>query len=333
MILLPGQNNLYNNFMEKLLCGVDLGGTKLSVGLVSTKGKIHDKLTVYDHSGKDEIGIVNQIVGLINQLIVQNELSESDLLGIGMGFPGHVRYRDGHTLTSSNLKGFKNYPLRQAIADHFRIPVLLDNDANAQAFCEYKFGAGMGYDTVIFLTISTGIGAGIILNNKLYRGITGTAGEFGHTIVNSDNNQICTCGNEGCLMACACGMALPNIFRKKTEQGMKTTLILPEDFDYSQVDGKFIMKGIEAGDPLSISILEECADYIGISVYNIFQVLNPPLIILGGGLTFWGETYLTRVRKKFHELARDMIFDKIEIVEAAAGGDAGLIGAAALLLE
>jgi glucokinase len=319
--------------MEKLLCGVDLGGTKLSVGLVSTSGIIHDKITVYDHVGKNEIKIVEQIVGLVNQLISQNELSESDLKGIGMGFPGHVRYRDGHTLTTSNLKGFKNFPLRQSVAQHFKIPVLLDNDANAQAFCEYKFGAGMGYETVIFLTISTGIGAGIILNNKLYRGITGTAGEFGHTIVNSDNKQICTCGNEGCLMACACGLALPFLFKKKTEQGMVTTLQLPDDFNYSQVDGKLIMKGLEIDDPISKEIMQECADYIGIIVYNIFQVFNPPIIILGGGLTSWGEIYLTRIRKKFNELARDMIFDKIEIVESVAGSDAGLIGAAALLLE
>jgi glucokinase len=319
--------------MEKLLCGVDLGGTKLSVGLVGTTGRIHDKITVYDHVGKSEIMIVDRITGLIRQLISQNEISESDLVGIGMGFPGHVRYRDGYTLTTSNLKGFKNFPLRQSIAEHFKVPVLLDNDANAQAFCEYKFGAGKGFETVIFLTISTGIGAGIILNNKLYRGITGTAGEFGHTIVNSDNKQICTCGNEGCLMACVCGLALPYLFKMKTEEGISTTLPLPEDFNYSQVDGKLIMKGLGIDDPLSKAIMEECADYIGIIVYNIFQVFNPPIIILGGGLTSWGETYLARVRKKFNDLARDMIFDKIEIVESVAGCDAGLIGAAALLLE
>lgn len=319
--------------MEKLLCGVDLGGTKLSVGLIYADGRIHDKITVYDHIGKNEIMIVDQIRQLIWQLISQNELSESDLRGIGMGFPGHVRYRDGHTLTTSNLKGFKNFPLRQAVAEHFKIPVLLDNDANAQAFCEYKFGAGKGYESLIFLTISTGIGAGIILDKKLFRGMTGTAGEFGHTIVNSDNKQVCTCGNEGCLMACACGLALPHLFKKKIELGIRTTLPLPDNFNYSQVDGKMIKKGLDIGDPLSKAIFEECADYIGIAVYNIFQVFNPPLIILGGGLTCWGESYLNRVRQKFHELARDMIFDKIEIVESEAGCDAGLIGAAALLLE
>ena len=243
------------------------------------------------------------------------------------------RHRDGHTLTTSNLKGFKNFPLRQSLEEHFHTPVFVDNDANAQALCEFKFGAGRGYESLIFLTISTGIGAGIILNRKLYRGITGTAGEFGHTIVNSDNKQFCTCGNEGCLMACACGLALPYLFKKKADQGMKTRLPLPDDFDYKNVDGKLISKGLEMGDPLSRSVVDDCADYIGIAVYNIFQVFNPPLVVLGGGLTCWGESYLTRVRKKFDELARDMIFDKMDIVEAEAGCDAGLIGAAALIIE
>lgn len=333
MILLPVLSSLYNTHMEKLLCGVDLGGTKLSVGLVYPDGRIHDKITVCDHVGKNEIMVVDQITRLIRELISKNGLVESDLKGIGIGFPGHVRYKDGHTLTSSNLKGFKNFPLRQAIAEHFQIPVLLDNDANAQAFCEYKYGAGRGYENLIFLTISTGIGAGIILNNKLYRGITGTAGEFGHTIVNSDNNQQCTCGNEGCLMACACGLALPNLFKKKTEEGLRTILSLPDDFNYSQVDGIMIKKGLEIRDPLSIAILQECAGYIGIGIYNIFQIFNPPLIILGGGLMCWGDVYLNAIRNKFYQLARDMIFDKIEIVESEAKCDAGLIGAAALILE
>jgi glucokinase len=319
--------------MEKFLCGVDLGGTKLSVGLVHPDGRIHDKITVYDHVTKNEYMVVDQITQLIRQLISVNRLSESDIRGIGIGFAGHARYKDGVTITTSNLKGFKNFPLRQAVAKNFHIPVLLDNDANAQALCEFKFGAGRGYESLIFLTISTGIGAGIILDKKLYRGISGTAGEFGHTIVNPDNKLICTCGNEGCLMSCACGLALPQLFKKKTDEGFRTSLILPADFQYSQVDGKMIKKGLDIDDPLSKSIVLDCADYIGIAIYNIFQIFNPPIIILGGGLLCWGEIYLNRIKSRFYELARDMIFDKIEIIESEAGVDAGLIGAAALFLE
>ena len=319
--------------MEKLLCGVDLGGTKLSVGLVRPDGKILDKILVYDHTAKDEEGIVNQITNLIRKVISANNLSESDLEGIGLGFPGHVRYRDGYTITTSNLKGFKNFPLRDSLIRNFSIPVRLDNDANAQAFCEFKFGAGRGYDDLIFLTISTGIGAGIVLNRKIYRGITGTAGEFGHTIIDPASDFVCTCGNRGCLMGCACGLTLPARFRTKIEEGMKTTLPLGKDFDFSRVDGKLIKQGLDEGDPVSKAIVTECADYIGIGIYNIFQVFNPPVIILGGGLMNLGEFYFNRIKSKFYELARDMIFDSIEIVKSEAEADAGLIGAAALLLE
>lgn len=319
--------------MEKILCGVDLGGTKLSAGLVHPDGSIVGKSVVYDHVALDEDGIVNYITLIIKNLISSNDLKETDLEGIGVGFPGHVRYRDGYTITTSNLKGFKNYPLRDMLAGNFRVPVRLDNDANAQAFCELKFGAGRGYDDLIFLTVSSGIGAGIVLNRKIYRGMTGTAGEFGHTIVDPDSDFICTCGNRGCLMGCACGLTLPARFRKKIEDGMQTSLPLPEDFDYSRVDGKLILQGLEAGDPVSAEIVRDCADYIGIGMYNIFQVFNPPLIILGGGLMNLGDLYFSRILEKFHELARDMIYDPIAIVRSEAGADAGLIGAAGLLLE
>jgi len=319
--------------MEKILCGVDLGGTKLSVGLVYPDGRILDKIIVYDHVGKNEDAVVNYITQLVRQVISSNSLHESDLEGIGIGFPGHVRYRDGYTITTSNLAGFKNFPLRDSFSKNFLIPVRLDNDANAQAFCEFKYGAGRDYDDLIFLTISSGIGAGIIIDKKIYRGMTGTAGEFGHTIVDPLSDYICTCGNRGCLMACASGLTLPQMFRKKTGEGLRSTLQLNEGFDFSKVDGKLIKQGLDADDPVSKAIVTDCADYIGIGIYNIFQVFNPPVIILGGGLMNLGELYFSRIKRKFYELARDMIFDPISIVRSEAEADAGLIGAAALLLE
>lgn len=319
--------------MEKLLCGVDLGGTKLSLGLVYPDGRILDKKTVYDHIAKNEQEVVNYIAGLVKQLIASNGLKETDLEGIGVGFPGHIRYRDGFTITTSNLRGFKNFPLRDSLSSYFQIPVILDNDANAQAYCEYRFGAGRGFADLIFLTISSGIGAGIILNGKIHRGMTGTAGEFGHTIVDPDSDYICTCGNRGCLMACACGLTLAQMFRKKSAEGMKSFLPLPDNFDDSQVDGKMLKQGLDSGDPVCRSIVTDCADFIGIGIYNIFQVFNPPVIILGGGLMNLGDFYFERIKKKFYELARDMIYDPIAIVRSEAEADAGMIGAAALLLE
>lgn len=319
--------------MDKLLCGVDIGGTKCSVILIDLNGKVRDKINTCAHVDSNEEGLVKMVAENIKEIIKRNGLQESDLLGIGMGCAGHIRFRDGVIITTSNLKGFKNYPLRDAVQSYFKIPVVLDNDANAQAFGEYKFGAGKGFNDMVFLTISTGIGAGIIINKKLYRGLTGTAGEFGHTIVEPNSELTCTCGNKGCLMACACGMALPHLFKQKIKEGKRSNLNLPSNFDISKISGELLKKGLEADDPVSKEIILDSGYYVGLGIYNIFQALNPPLIVLGGGLTNWGDFYLDKIKTTFYGLARDMIFDPVEIVISNIGNDAGVIGAAALTLE
>ena len=319
--------------MGNILCGVDIGGTKLSVALTTADGVIIDKCIGCDHVEKSECGMTDQIKYNIRKLLRRNNLTESDLCGIGIGCAGHIRFRDGTIITTSNLKGYKGYPLRNVVQSGFEVPVTLDNDANAQAFGEYKFGAGKGFDNMVFLTISTGIGAGIIIDGRLYRGMTGTAGEFGHTIIEPGSELICTCGNRGCLMACACGMALPHLFRKKLKEGKRTKLDLPENFDLSLVDGKLIKEGLDIGDPVSKEIMLDSGRYVGIGIYNIFQALNPQLIVLGGGLLSWGNIYLDQIKATFYDLARDMIFDPVEIKVSDIGPDAGVIGAASLNLE
>src|SRR5680860_276257 len=241
--------------MKKLLCGVDIGGTKCSIVLVDLNGQLIDKIFTCAHVNTNEEGLVKLVVENIKEIIRRNNLQESDLLGIGMGCAGHIRFRDGVIITTSNLKGFKNYPLREAVQSYFKIPVVLDNDANAQAFGEFKFGAGKGFNDMVFLTISTGIGAGIIINKKLYRGVTGTAGEFGHTIVEPNSELTCTCGNRGCLMACACGMALPYLFEQKLKEGKKSKLNLPPNFKLSKLSGQLLLKGLEMDDPVSKEII------------------------------------------------------------------------------
>lgn len=333
MILLHEQSIHYNTFMRKVLCGVDIGGTKLSTALVTQDGIILDKIFDCDHVDKPEAQLVEQVAGNIKKLVRNNNLNESDLLGIGIGCAGHMRFRDGIVITTSNLKGFKNYPLRDTLQSYFSVPVILDNDANAQAYGEFKFGAGKGYNDMVFLTISTGIGAGIIINNRLYRGTTGTAGEFGHTIVEPGSDLTCTCGNRGCLMACACGMALPHLFEQKTRAGRISLLNLPEPVDYTKINGKLLKQGLDMDDAVSKEIILDSGYYVGIGLYNIFQALNPPLIVLGGGLMSWGDFYLNQINKTFYELARDMIFDPVEIKVSSIGADAGIIGAASLALE
>ncbi len=319
--------------MTSVFCGVDIGGTKYSVALINEKGKILDEIYSREHTGRNEEGLVDIITRNIKKIIRRNGLQESDLPGIGIGFAGHIRYRDGVVITTSNLKGFRNYPLREKFQSRFNIPILLDNDANAQAWGEYKFGAGQGFDDMIFLTISTGIGAGIIINKAIYRGNTGTAGEFGHTIVEPESDLLCTCGNYGCLMAYASGLALPHLFEKKLKEGKKSKLTLLPDFNPSEITGQLLKKGLDMDDPVSIEIIDESGYYMGVGIYNIFQALNPPLIVLGGGLTNWGDPYLNKIRSTFYGLARDMLYDPVEITISKIIGNAGVIGAAALTIK
>ena len=317
---------------EKLLCGVDLGGTKLSVGLVALDGDLVDKVVAYDHTKNNEAGLCAQIRDMVNQLLTRHRIEERRLRGVGIGFAGHLRFEEGVVITTSNFPQFKmkNFSIRRMVQEHFSIPVIVDNDANAQSYAEFLFGAGAGYDTMIFLTVSTGIGAGLVLNRRIYRGMTGTAGEFGHTIVNPHSDIRCGCGNYGCLMSHASGLALPQVVRKKLGEGEKTELAIDES---TRINGEFIKAGLDSGDPLCRSIVLEYADYIGIGIYNLFQIFNPPVIVLGGGLMNWGPLYFDRIKEKFYSLAGDMLYDPIEIALAKTGHDAGLIGAASLLLE
>ena len=245
--------------MPGILCGVDIGGTKCSIALINTDGKILDKIYTCAHVEEGETGMVAMIAGHVKEIIERNNLKQSDLPAIGVGCAGHIRKSDGVIITTSNLEGFSNYPLRAELQSHFEIPVILDNDANAQAYGEYKFGAGKGYEDMIFVTISTGIGAGIIIDGRLYRGMTGTAGEFGHTIVEPGSELVCTCGNKGCLMACACGMALPYLFEKKLKEGMQTKIKMPPNFNISKINGQTIKKGVDMDDPLSRAVLTDSA--------------------------------------------------------------------------
>lgn len=316
--------------MKPWLCGVDFGGTKLAVVLTDRDGNIRDKHVVYDHVTRRDREIALYIVQLVKEMLAGNAVDETELEGIGICFPGHLRFREGVTITTSNLPGFKNFPLRQAIQDHFQTPVILDNDANAQTYAEFLYGAGKGYDSMLFMTISTGIGGGIVIDRRLYRGMTGTAGEFGHIIIDPHSPIRCGCGNYGCLMGCASGLSLPQVFQYYRQQGVSCALEIP---DPSAFNGHLLKLGLDQHDAVCEQIMADYARAIGIGVYNLFQIFNPPLIVLGGGLMKLGDRFFQKIETVFRELAQDMIYDDITLAVSALGDDAGLIGAAALVLE
>lgn len=315
-----------------LLCGVDLGGTKISVALVDSGGKVRDRELIRDHRKKVEDAIMDDIARVIATLAARNGIAVTDLPGVGVGSSGHVDHSRGEIITNSNLTGFTRYPLRERLRERIGLPVSVDNDANAQAYAEFCFGAGRDATNMVFVTVSTGIGAGIVIDSRLYRGVTGTAGEVGHTIVKPDSKIRCGCGNYGCLMSHASGLALPQVVRQKLHEGRESSInfiALTSD----QITGELIQEGVDIGDQFCIDLVREYADWLGIGLYNLFQTLNPGLIVVGGGLTEWGTPYLERVRERFFKLGRNMVNESLEIRRSTIGSDAAVVGAAALMVE
>lgn len=319
--------------MASILCGVDLGGTKLGIGLVSESGAILDQCLHYDHVDKKPDEIMADIAARIRALLAKNGYAVSDLRGLGVGMAGHLRFRDGVVITLSKFENWKGYPLRERLGRHFEgTRIVVDNDANAQALGEYRHGAGAGRASMVFITISTQIGAGIVLDGRILRGMTGTAGELGHTIVEASGGEPCPCGNRGCLIAQASSVAIPSAVRRRLAAGGVSRMVDASSLAATRLDGQFIARGLAAGDPLCVEIRDEFARYIGIGVYNVFQFLNPEAVILGGGLMNWGEPFLEGIRRSVRELARDMMHEELAILPSALEAP-GIVGAASLVLE
>ncbi|MGL1893626.1 MAG: ROK family protein [Spirochaetaceae bacterium] len=319
--------------MAKYLCGVDLGGTKLSAGLFLPDGTPIETKKIYNHINMDSKGITESIVRMIKDLMNSQKIDDDDLYGIGIGVAGHINYKKGFIITSSNFQAsFNNYPLRDEIASHFNTKIYIDNDANAQAYGELCFGAGKKYSNIIFITISTGVGGGIIIDRKLVRGMTGSAGEIGHTIIDPNSKIKCTCGNYGCLMALSSGQALPSLYNKYLDDGIESKLKLNSK-TVSKLDGILLKEGISMGDEISIKVLEDSANAIGTGLYNLFQMLNPEIFIIGGGLMNFGNVYLDLIRTRFLSLVKKMMYDNVEVKSSELGYNAGLLGAAALTLD
>ena len=346
-------NSAAGNFAtEEYRIGVDLGGTKLAVAVVDSQGKICGESVTYDHKNLTEEQILDCIERnidaaikdttsrhtVIEGTVVQGashiEVVRNNIEGIGLLFPGHIQWPEGRTLTTSNLRGFKDFPLRKRMEERTGLPCVADNDANGQTLAEYLYGAGKGIDPLVFMTVSTGIGGGIIIDGKLYRGFTGTAGEFGHMIVDASSDRRCTCGNYGCLMGVASGIVLPEVARKLANElaNEGECLKLPRGCDdFTLIDGAMLAAGCAEENELCMAVVDDFARYIGIGLYNIFQILNPMGVVLGGGLMNLPDFFFDKVASTCYELAGLMMHDHMLIRKGALGSKAGVLGAAALV--
>ncbi len=314
--------------MKPYAIGIDVGGTTIKAGLVGQDGKILTRYTTQAHSEQQPEVVIDTIEQACYAVLEKDQIEAAEIQAIGLGFPGNTNGPAGIVLISSNLPAWDHFPLRDTVAGRLGVPVVLDNDTNLAAVGEHRYGAGRGTKNMCYVTLSTGIGIGIIINNQLYVGTTGTAGELGHVVINIGGPP-CTCGKNGCIMAYASGVGISRMAYDKIEAGADTLLRQMRPADGRRFSGEQFVEAVDKGDAVAREILETAGYYCGVGLSMIVQMLNPEMIVLGGGLSHVGSIVLDPVMAAMREHTQPEMWNSVQVVPWQLGDDLGIIGAAA----
>lgn len=310
---------------SKYIIGIDLGGTKISGALANFNGDIVAKYTLPTKVEGGEEAVLKRIISVGERVLEESKVNKDGVLAIGIGCAGILNIKEGKIVTAPNLP-FRNFNVVKSLKDKFNIPVYLDNDANVAAIGEYIFGAGKGTNNTIFITVSTGIGGGAVLNGKIYRGNTCNALEIGHMTLEKEGPR-CNCGNYGCAEVLASGTAIGRAANEAIKKGEKTSLA-----DYEKVTSFEVFKEAEKGDELAQKILNKALNYLGICVANVITSFDPEVVIIGGGVSKGGEIVFDKINEVVKARCFESMWKSTSIVPAALGTDAGVIGAIALAI-
>ncbi|HEM6072081.1 ROK family glucokinase [Streptococcus suis] len=319
--------------MSKKIIGIDLGGTSVKLAILTTEGEIQEKWSIKTNILDDGSHIVPDIIDSIKHRFETHGLTKDDFLGVGMGSPGVVDSEAGTVIGAYNL----NWKTLQLVKEQFEsalgLPFFIDNDANVAALGEQWVGAGNNNPNVVFMTLGTGVGGGVIAAGNLIRGVKGAGGELGHITVDFDEPFACTCGKKGCLETVASATGIVNLSRRYAAQYAGDAKLKQMIDDGQDVTAKDVFDLAKEGDDLALIVYRHFSEYLGVACANIAAVLNPAYIVLGGGVSAAGEFLLDGVRKVFAENSFPQIKESTQIVLATRGNDAGVLGAASLVLK
>lgn len=308
---------------KKYVVGVDLGGTKIYTALVDLDGNIIKEVTVKTEAQKGDTVVLDKIIKTIDDVLIGTDIDE--IKAIGVGSPGPLDVENGLIVYTPNLP-FKNFNIVKPIKEKYKIDTYLDNDANVATLAEFMFGAGKGTENMVYITVSTGIGGGAIINGKLYRGNTANALEVGHMTVSKEGPR-CGCGNVGCAESFASGTAIGK--RAKEAVASKVVTSLKK---YNNVTAKEVFIEAAEGDAEAKRILDSALYYLGITVGNVMSHLDPEKVVMGGGVINGGDIVLETVKKVVAERCLSVFAENCSIEKAKLGGQAGVLGAAALAI-
>lgn len=295
--------------------GIDLGGTNLRVALVSEEGKVVKK--VRSPSGERVIeSLSDSIARIIN----------NEVIGIGIGVAGLIDHENGTVLRSPNLPAIEGVRVVDTLRERFNVPVIIENDANVAALGEKWLGAGREFENFVLLTLGTGIGGGVVYDDRLMR----MSAEIGHMVIIAGGTP-CSCGNNGCLETYASAKAILSKAIKSLEDGAESILRLLYQGNYYRLNAEDIYKSALEGDSLSREVLREAGRYLGVGITNIINIFSPQAIILSGGLIGAWNIYVQEAIKEASRRSFKQLFDRTEIIPSVLKDDAGILGAACLV--
>jgi glucokinase len=311
---------------NNLILGVDIGGTKVAVGSVDAAGTIvaqDRKPMVANGTAEDALQAVIRAIDSMNKA--------GEVCSIGICAPGPLDPKTGIVLNPPNLPCWRNYPLAEKIAEAYHLPVKLDNDANAAALAEVRWGAARGYRYVFYATIGTGIGTGIVLDGHIYHGNTGSAGEGGHVSIDY-RGPTCACGKLGCIEILAAGPAIGARARAKlAAQSSRSAILDLAHGDVAVVTSEMVGKAFAAGDPLAGEILQETVELLTVWLGNIVDLLDPDVLVMGGGVAAMLRPFFDEIKAQLPKWCVNPRAAEIPLVMAYYGADAGIAGGAALV--
>jgi glucokinase len=311
--------------------GVDVGGTKVAAGLVTAHGEILARTRRTMVADGDAAAGLNSVTSAIDALFAENPDARKTLHGIGICAPGPLDPHTGVVIHPPNLKCWRNFPLAEEMSRRYGVAVRVDNDANAAALAEYLWGAGQGFKTVFYTCIGTGIGTGIILDGRVYLGRTGAAAEGGHVSIDYRGPQ-CGCGKRGCIEVLASGTAIARRAREKlaAEPARHSALRQLSGGKLEMINSEMVGQANTVGDTLAAEILLETVELLAVWLGNIVDLLEPEVMIIGGGVAALLTPYFQELRKRLARHCVNSRYAEIPLVPAYYGADSGIAGGAAL---
>lgn len=311
--------------MGKYVFGVDIGGTTAKLGLFDVEGNVLDKWEIPTGKVGNGEAILPDIAKSIQEKMTEKGIAKEDVTGVGVGAPGAVDDQGVLVNGAVNL-GWGVFNLSEKLGGLLDLKVVAGNDANVAAYGEMWQGGGKGYDSIVAVTLGTGVGGGIIINGRLINGATGGAGEIGHIHLEDNEEEVCGCKNHGCLEQYASATGIVRLARRRLAKDNAPTVLRDQE-----VTAKTVFDAVKAGDKVAIEIANQFGEYLGKGLAAVADVVNPQAFVIGGGVSKAGEILLTFVEPAFHKYVFGAC-KNVKFVLATLGNDAGIYGAAGLVL-